>query len=260
LQSGTLGFPSVIDGVFTSDGTEELRAIFGKQIFAFPKPSLLIRDLLDQAVGDGDIVLDSFAGTGTTAHAALRLSAEVGKDAHFVVVQQTFDTKENEREKLNVCQKITRVRVERIIEGYNSDAGKVKGLGGSFSYARVGEPLFDEYRQFPKTMPAWEDLAKYIFYTETSQQLDLKKLDPKSHFIGATEAAGGTSYYLHYTPDRTASEPVTTKQLKELLKRDKRKNWVIYCEKIWVHQDDLAVFQRENNKRIRLMQVPFQMK
>jgi hypothetical protein len=53
---------------------------------------------------------------------------------------------------------------------------------------------------------------------------------------------------------------VTNKQLKELLKRDKRKNWVIYCEKIWVHQDDLAVFQRENNKRIRLMQVHFQMK
>src|SRR5688572_18559296 len=113
---------------------------------------------------------------------------------------------------------------------------------------------------FDKPLPSWEDLAKYIFYTETSQQVDLKRLDPKAGFIGATEAGGGTSYYLFYTPDRDKSLPVGTKELKGLLKRDKRKNWVLYCEKIWIHQDELAVFQRDNGKRIRLMQAPFQLK
>jgi adenine-specific DNA-methyltransferase len=254
----------------TQDAKKEVvRILGGIETRVTPKPVTLLDRVLLIASAPGDTVLDSFAGTGTTGHAALASSRNGDNDRRFVLVQQPFDSKEDEAAQLNICDKLTSERLRRVIKGYKytrqGPRGKKKqmsepGLGGSFTYARVGEPLFDEYKQFAKQMPSWEDLAKYIYYTETSQQVDLKKLDPESRFIGAAEAGGGTSYYLHYTPDRTASEPVTTKQLKELLKRDKRKNWVIYCEKIWVHQDDLALFQRENNKRIRLMQVPFQMK
>ena len=80
---------------------------------------------------------------------------------------------------------------------------KVAVFGGTFTYARVGEPLFGEYRNFGKKLPAYEELAKYVFYTETSREIDLKAIDEKSGFIGATDMAGGTSYYLLYTPDET---------------------------------------------------------
>jgi hypothetical protein len=98
LQSGVLGFPSVIDDIFTSDGTEEIREIFGGSLFAFPKPSLLLRDLIDQVAGEGDTVLDSFAGSGTTGHAVLRLNKEDGCSRRFILIQLPYDTKDNERE------------------------------------------------------------------------------------------------------------------------------------------------------------------
>jgi adenine-specific DNA-methyltransferase len=235
------------------EATLELKKLFdGASPFDTPKPVKLVRRMVELLAGNEGVFLDSFAGSGTTGHAIIESNAADNGVRTFVLVQQPHDTKEDESSRKNIAETVTRERVFR--------ATKQLKRGGSFTYARVGEPLFDEYKQFAKKMPDWEDLAKYIFYTETSREIDLKKLDPETRFIGATDTGGGTSYYLHYTPDRTASEPVTTKQLKELLNRDKRKNWVIYCEKIWVHQDDLALFQRENNKRIRLMQVPFQMK
>jgi hypothetical protein len=121
--------------------------------------------------------------------------------------------------------------------------------------------LFGEYRDFGAEMPAYEQLARYVFYTETSGNADEKKFNRKTGFIGSTDAAGGTSYYLRYTPDRQQEgQEVSIATLKELLKSDKNKSWVIYCEKIWVHPDDLRQFQAENHKTVRLMLVPFNLK
>ncbi len=254
----------------TQDAKKEVIRILGEiETRVTPKPVTLLDRVLTIASEPGDLVLDSFAGTGTTGHSVLGMNGDAKNDRRFVLVQQPFDSKEDEKAKLNICESLTAERIKRVIKGYKytkqGPRGKKKsvtqeGLGGSFTYARVGEPLFDEYKMFAKKMPAWDDLARYIFYTETSRQVDLKKLDPKTNFIGATDAGGGTSYYLFYTPDRDNSLPVGTKELKELLKRDKRKSWVIYCEKIWIHQDELTIFLRDNNKRVRLMQAPFQLK
>lgn len=151
----------MIDGVFTSDGTEEIRQIFGNQIgtvLPFPKPSLLIRDLVAQvAVGD-DFGLDFFAGSGTTAHAVLRLNEEDGGNRRFILVQIPHETKEQKEEKFNICEKITAERVRRVIQGYTyrNQKGKkenVAGLVGSFTYATVGSPLFGEYRDWGKQCP-----------------------------------------------------------------------------------------------------------
>ena len=149
------------------------------------------------------------------------------------------------------------------MNGYVSADGKkqrVEGVGGSFTYARVGEPLFGEYRDFGKKLPSYEEVAKYVFYTETSREIDLKKVNEESGFIGATDAAGGTSYYLLYTPDQDASREMSLTTLGQLLKKDKRRHWVIYCEKIWLHPEDLRKFERENDKRVRPMLVPFDLK
>ena len=163
----------------------------------------LIKKLLELVTEENDVVLDSFAGSGTTAHAVLDLNKEDGGNRKFILVQMPFDTKENEKEKFDICQKITAELVRRVIQGYTytnpkGKKEKVAGLGASFTYARVGNPLFGEYRDWGKQMPAYEDLAKYIFYTETSRDFDRKVMNEKTGKIGEHY---GTSYYLLYTPD-----------------------------------------------------------
>ena len=86
------------------------------------------------------------------------------------------------------------------------------------------------------------------------------KIDPEGGLIGRTEASGGTSYYLLYTPDRKTSREMSLETLKALATTDKSRNWVVYCEKIWLHQDQLRKFEQDHGKRIRPMLVPFQLK
>ncbi len=134
------------------------------------------------------------------------------------------------------------------------------GLGGSFTYARVGEPLFGEYKNFGETLPDWQTIARYIFYTETSRECDPKMLNEKTGFIGATEAAGGTSYYLFYSPDDKENQRVSLRTLPANVETDKNKNLVVYAERIWLHPDELAKFETEHGRRIRTMVVPFGLK
>jgi len=257
----------------TQDAKKEvLRILGGTEAPVTPKPVTLIDRICWIATEPGDIVLDSFAGTGTTAHAVLAGNAdkkEKDSERKFVLVQQRHDTKNDIAEKRNICGTLTAERVRRVIEGYTytkrGPKGKTSkanepGLGGSFTYARVGDPLFTEYKDWGKRPPSFEELAKYVFYTETSREIDLKQIDPETGFIGSTPMAGGTSYYLLYTPNEHADREMSTSTLKAILKRDKRPNWVIYCEKIWIHGDDLLEFEREHGKRIRPMQVPFNLK
>ena len=113
-------------------------------------------------------MLDSLAGAGTTGQAVLELNKEDNGNRKFILVQIPYDTKDNEKDKFNVCQKITSERVRRVMYGYTyitqkGKKEKVEGLGGSFTYARVGNPLFGEYGELGKKLPAYEELAKYIF-------------------------------------------------------------------------------------------------
>ena len=191
-----------------SEGGRSLKRILGAKVFDYPKPPSLVRSLVRLATAENDIVLDSFAGSGTTGQAVIEQNAADGGARRFVLIQLRYDNKEQESKEINVCEAVAAARMHNLISGYVSENGKKKrkvdGVGGMFTYARVGEPLFGEYRNFGKKLPSYEEVAKYVFYTETSREIDLKKIDEKSGFIGATDVAGGTSYYLLYTPNETA--------------------------------------------------------
>ena len=124
---------SVIDGPYTQVGTGEVRDIFGDgKAFTFPKPSGLISHLLKFVVEKDKeaVILDFFAGSGTTAHAVLKLNAEDGGKRRFILVsnaETTVDAPEK-----NLCRDVCAQRVQRVIEGY----GDTPGLGGDFAYLR----------------------------------------------------------------------------------------------------------------------------
>lgn len=256
------GFSSVLLKPYTTDGTRELMEIFGEKVFAFPKPSVLIKALIQQVTTADDIILDSFAGSGPTGQAVLQLNSEDGGHRKFLLIQLPYETKEQEKNEFKICEKITAERIRRVIQGYthkspNGKTGQVEGLGGLFTYARIGHPLFAEYRDWGKRLPAYEELAKYIFYTETSRDFDRKAMSDTTGKIGEYK---GTSYYLLYTPDGKQDRALELGWLASLEKTEKNHRVVVYCEKIWVHRDDLAKYEVERRRTVRPMLVPFGLK
>jgi DNA modification methylase len=247
------------------EATLELKAIFdGHSPFDTPKPVKLIGRMLELFSGKGSLVLDSFAGSGTTGHAVLEQNQKDGGDRCFVLVQQPHDTKEQEKEKINICSTMTAERIRRVISGRNRQNGnggdtKTKGLGGSFTYARIGTRLFGEYRDLGDKYPAFEEMAKYIFYTETSQEFEPKQINDKTGKIGEH---GGTSYYLLYTPKANEDRALDMNWLQAIAKdkTEKNRKLVVYCEKLWAHRGEIARWEKEANRTVRPMLVPFNLK
>jgi adenine-specific DNA-methyltransferase len=165
LQSGVLGFPSILDGIFTSDGTEEMRALFQEQLFPFPKPSLLIRDLLLQGSSGDDIVLDYFAGSGTTAHAVFDLNRQDGGNRKFILVQLPEPTG---REDYRTIADITKERVRRVIQKIKSEEAELLDLHG----AQKQDRGFRVFKLAESNLMPWDAEASKDA-TEMEHQLEL---------------------------------------------------------------------------------------
>lgn len=247
----------------TDAGTRIYKQIMGKTPFNNPKSPFFIMDILRQATKGTDIVLDATAGSGTTGHAVLKLNGEDEQNRQFILIQQPYDTKANETDKFNICRKVTLERVKRVIAGYSHTSGKgkkttIEGLGGSFTYARVSEkPLFGPYRDLGQELPSYEEIAKYVFYTETSKEWSPAMMDGKSGKIGEH---GKISYYLLYKPNHKEDWGLDLKFLKDTALDDPNSKLVIYCEKFSMHRDELGRWQEKNAKSVRWMLVPFNLK
>ena len=95
MKSDFIAFRSIIDDVHTADGTQEIRTLFGSDLFPFPKPAGLIASLVNQVTAEDDLVLDFFSGSATTAQAVMQVNAGDGGKRQFVMVQlpETCDEK-----------------------------------------------------------------------------------------------------------------------------------------------------------------------
>ena len=118
------------------DGTQELAEYLGPRVFNNPKPTKFVQHLLSMGAKDKDaIVLDFFAGSGTTAQAVLNLNKEDGGNRRFILVSSTEATPETPDK--NLCRDVCAERVRRVIDGYSNKKGEsVAGLGGGFAYLR----------------------------------------------------------------------------------------------------------------------------
>lgn len=134
-------------------GTNEIQAIFGKKAFQNPKPKELIKQLVAQATGEDDLVLDFFAGSGTTGHAVMDLNAEDGGARRFILVSSTEATK-NEPEK-NLCRDITAERIRRLNGSKNE---KFADLSADFAYLRCREIEFEDLDQDLAPAEVWTAL------------------------------------------------------------------------------------------------------
>ena len=119
-----------------SIATKELRDIFGEQLFDYPKPIDLLEGIINQVTDKNSIILDFFAGSGTTAHAVMKLNAEDGGKRRFILVSSTEAT--GDAPDKNLCRDVCAERVRRVAQGYTNKKGEaVAGLGGEFAYLRT---------------------------------------------------------------------------------------------------------------------------
>ena len=126
--------------------------------FATPKPTQLIRRILQIATDKDSLVLDSFAGSGTTGHAVLKQNAEDGGNRRFILVEMDD----------NIARNVTAERVKRVATGYSNAKGNaVEGLGGGFQFCRLSaEPLFTAEGQIRADV-TFAQLAEFVWFAET---------------------------------------------------------------------------------------------
>ena len=175
----------------SGNGTAMVKKIFANREFNNPKPIQLLKDIISLSTKQNDLILDSFAGSGTTAHAVLALNKEDGGNRKFILVEckEYADT-------------ITAERVRRVINGVENAKDKTlqEGLGGSFTYCTLGKPIEIEAMLTGETLPSYSVLATQLLFTAAGVSVGDEKLEQKND-DGLFYSDDKNDYYLHYQPD-----------------------------------------------------------
>lgn len=206
-------------------GTLELKKIFNKKVFETPKSSDFIHYIIQQASDKNSIILDSFAGSGTTAHAVLNLNKQDGGNRKFILIEME-----------DYANDITAERVKRVTKGYGTGNKKVEGTGGAFDYYELGLPLFDEHQNLNEAVGI-EKIREYIWFSETrtafNDELGTMNDESKRYELGVKD---GTVYYFIYEKDR-----LTTLDYDALeLIKTKGEQYVIYADNCLLPKDFMA--------------------
>jgi len=197
---------SVLENMGTTETNKYMLESMGIT-FDYPKPVKLIEYLLSIFVKDKSIVLDSFAGSGTTAHAVMNLNKK-GRECKYILIEM-----------MDYAEECTAKRVKSVIDGYGSGKEHVVGLSGSFSFYRLGEPIFiDGY--INESIDEIK-IKEYIYYTETK-----KPYIPSPVETTLLGVYFNTAYYFNYS--KTATTILDHAFLKTV--KTKAEAYVIYAD------------------------------
>lgn len=204
---------------YSVKGTTLLNEIFSTKKFNYPKPLSLVSEVIRALTSPDDIVLDSFAGSGSTAHAILELNKEDDGNRKFILIEME-----------DYANKVTAERVKRVINGYGEDDKKVEGTGGSFNYYELGEPLFLEEDILNEAVGI-ENILKYIWYSETRTPFTtIPDLAEANYRIGSKDQ---TDYYFYYLIDGQ-----TTVDYDFMAKiKHKASQYIIYADNCLLEKD-----------------------
>ena len=202
----------------TQDAKKTLLQIFPKNFpdFTTTKPVELLARIIRLSTDKDSIILDSFAGSGTTAHAVLALNKEDGSNHKFILAECE-----------DYADKITAERVRRVIKGVPKakDENLKNGLGGSFTYCTLGDEISPEKMLTGENLPGYETLARHLVYTATGQAPDkIRNTKDKDGFFYETS---DRLFYLIYEPDlaflRSADSALNSDRADRIAKQVKKK-------------------------------------
>ena len=207
----------------TDEAAKQIKAIFGGEAtFDTPKPSRLIEFVLKIASSEDALILDSFAGSGTTAHAVLNMNKVDGGHRKFILVEMG-----------DYADTTTAERVKRVINGYGKDKNAVGGTGGNFSYYELGERLLLPDGNLNESIGT-DKIRDYIWYTETKKPA-VSQQNGSPYFLGENNH---TAYYFYYEPDQMC---VLDYAFLSTIP-EKAENYLIYADRCALSESDLLRF------------------
>ena len=205
------------------EAAKQIKAIFGGEAtFDTPKPSRLIEFVLKIASSEDALILDSFAGSGTTAHAVLNMTKVDGGHRKFILVEMG-----------DYADTTTAERVKRVINGYGKDKNAVGGTGGNFSYYELGERLLLPDGNMNESIGT-DKIRDYIWYTETKKPA-VSQQNGNPYFLGENNH---TAYYFYYEPDQMC---VLDYAFLSTIP-EKAENYLIYADRCALSESDLLRF------------------
>lgn len=284
------------------EAKKEILQILGADIrFDYPKPVRLIKRIIDLSTSENSIILDSFAGSGTTAHAVLKANQKDGGNRRFILVEcedyadtltaervrrviKGYDFKGTQREEL-LSQNLTWTdfaknqhkileQIQSIENLQGADYDKIKkeikdgvltvtgertisetmpGLGGSFTYCTLGEPINIDSLLTGEGMPGFEALARYVFYTATGQSLTEVGSPSADGLIGETSLF---RIHLFYQPNRewlrSNDAALNANRVQAIVKSNTSgKRCIVFAVAKFMSQKELT------DKRIEFCQLPY---
>ena len=208
------------DSGHTDEAKKEMLSIFdGRATFDTPKPSRLVEFVLKIASNKDVLVLDSFAGSGTTAHAVLNMNRADGGNRKFILVEM-----------MDYADRITAERVKRVIDGYGSGKQSVEGTGGDFTFYDLGQALLLSDGNLNEEVDT-EKIREYIWYMETKTPL-AEVASENPYYLGTNN---NTGYYFFYEKDR-----ITTLGYEFLATiKEKSEGYLIYADLCTIPDEEL---------------------
>jgi adenine-specific DNA-methyltransferase len=214
-----------------------LKAIFNESNAPFetPKPPRLMERIIRLATNENDIILDSFAGSASTAHAVLNINSSEASQRKFILIQ--VDETNKKGEAINIAEDVTAERVKRVIKGY----GTTEATNGSFDFYELGQSLFLENGNLNEIVGV-EKIRQYVFYTETKSVMnyELEVISEKethhsslvthNSFLGKHN---DTAYYFNYEQD----EVTTLDHAFLATMKTKAEQYVIYADNCLLTKD-----------------------
>lgn len=214
----------------SGNGTNQIKKIFRDKIFQTPKPLELITDFLKIISNKNSIILDSFAGSGTTAHAVLNLNKQDGGNRKFILIEME-----------DYAQTITAERVKRVMNGY----GDKEGTGGSFDYYSLGEQLFiGENQEELNENLSIKEIREYVWFSETRTDYHQNSISiDEPYLLGIKD---DTAYYFFFE-----AEEITTLDFDALaMIKTKASQYIIYAKNCLLPKNYML------QKNIRYKQIP----
>lgn len=239
-EAGLLVMPSVFQKQ-AQVSVKLLRKIFGgKQVFPNPKDHEVLMRLISYVTGPDDIILDSFGGSGSTAHAVLQLNKQEGSSRRFILVEMLPE----------IARDITAERVRRVANGISD----LEPLGGGFRFCELAEPLFNESGKIRDSV-RFSDLARHVYFSETGEPLPRERVSAKSPFLGACRGVGVYLLYNGILGDKSAGggNVLTRAVLAQLPPFNGQK--IIYCAGCLLSRDRLqaeGILIRQTPKEIKV--------
>lgn len=192
---------------------QDLKNIFPNENSPFetPKTTGLIEKIIKIATFRDSIILDSFAGSGTTAHSVLKSNFNDGGTRKVILIEME-----------DYANDITAMRVKKVINGYGKDKKAVEGTGGAFDYYELGKPMFKKDHNLNEEVGE-EKIRNYIYYTETKQPLTREQSNEAKYLMDNYQDTG---YYFYYEKNKP-----TTLDLDALaIVVEKQEQYIIYAD------------------------------